>query len=219
MPAGDFASGGPCRTIFCQTTLGPDERTGGTNMKKIARLLTVIATTSIALAACSTSAANRTANRTSEGIDDAVLSPFEDLNLTRAPIPPRLEAIVSPYEPVPILTCEAIGAEVGELTAILGPDSDAHLAKTGISEKAADGAADLTLNTVSSTLSGFLPYRSVLRFASGASEHERKLKAAYDRGVERRAYLKGIGAAMGCAPPAAPHPDAGLKPAPDIELR
>jgi hypothetical protein len=165
-----------------------------------------------ALASCSS---GRAVDRTREGMDDAVLSPLGDLNLRKAPIPALLEAIQSPYQPVVKLTCPSIAAEVVQLTEVLGPDSDAHLVERSLSEKTADGAADLALRSVTSTVTGFIPYRSVLRQASGASAHERRLKAAYDRGVQRRAYLKGLGASLGCAPPAGPHPDAGLAPEKD----
>ena len=60
----------------------------------------------------------------------------------------------------------------------------------------------------------------MVREATGASEHERQLRAAYERGVARRAYLKGVGAQMGCAPPASPEPGAGIPPpGPKIEYR
>ena len=68
-------------------------------------------------------------------------------------------------------------------------------------------------------MSDFIPFRSIVREATGASAHERKLRAAFERGVARRAYLKGVGAQLGCAPPAAPEPNAGVPPPPRIEYR
>lgn len=159
---------------------------------------------------------------TREGLGDAVMTPLSDLNLRRAPIPPRLEAIISPYEPIQVNTCEGIAEEVRLLTAILGPDIDAPAAGDDptLSDRAGEGAADLALNQVTSAVTGFIPYRSVLRQASGATAHERKLREVYDRGAQKRAYLKGIGASKGCAPPAAPDPRAGIVAPPDnIEYR
>jgi hypothetical protein len=147
---------------------------------------------------------------TQAGLGEAMMSPLNDFNLLKVPIPPKLDAIVSPYEPMTPATCERIAEEVMALTAILGADSDAPSARKTAGEKAGDAAADAALDAVSSTMSGFIPYRSLLRQATGASAHERRLRAAYDRGAQRRAYLKGVGAA-GCAPPAAPEPDAGLR--------
>ncbi len=154
---------------------------------------------------------NRAVSKTSEGLDDAVSAPLNDFNLTRVPIPERLEAIKSPYEPLAETSCASIGAEVTLLTEILGPDSDAPEGpEEELGAKAGDAAAGLALGEVKSTVTGFIPFRSLIRQATGASAHERKLREAYQRGVQKRAYLKGVGASKGCAPPAAPNPDAGV---------
>lgn len=164
----------------------------------------------------------RAVSGTRDGFSEAVLTPFSDFNLRRAPIPDLLAAIVSPYEPIADNSCAGIAREVATLTEILGPDIDAPEDPDDptISQRAGDGAADLALGEVASMATSFLPYRSVLRAASGASAHERKLLQVYDRGAQKRAYLKGIGASKGCAPPAAPDPRAGIVvTAPDIEFR
>jgi hypothetical protein len=168
------------------------------------------------LAGCETAV-----SRTQAGLPEAAMSPLTDLNLRRVEVPPLLEAIKSPYEPIPVVSCGAIGASVIELTSILGPDSDAPpAAEASLSDQAGSVTASATLGAVSSTMSDFIPFRSIVREATGASAHERKLQAAYERGVSRRAYLKGVGAQLGCAPPAAPEPNAGAPlPPPKIEYR
>jgi len=160
-------------------------------------------------------------NRTSQGLDDAALAPLTDFNLRRTEIPAKLETLVSPYEALPLVTCETIKVEVVELTDILGQDSDAPPPpQATLGQQAGEGAANLALGGVASAATDFIPFRSVVREATGASGHERRLRAAYERGVTRRAYLKGVGAQMGCAPPAAPEPGAGvLPPGPQIEYR
>ncbi len=182
----------------------------------------------LTLAACASSppegpgGVERAVSGTQDGFGDAVMTPFSDLNLRRAPIPPKLAAIVSPYEPIPDQTCIGIATEVAELTHILGPDIDApdDGSDPSLSQRAGEGAADLALDQVASAVTGFIPYRSVLREASGASAHERRIREVYDRGAQRRAYLKGIGASKGCAPPAAPDPRAGIVvDSPPIEFR
>ena len=164
---------------------------------------------------------DRAVSKTQAGVGDAALPPLNDLNLRRTPIPPRLEAIRSPYEPIKRRDCVGIGAEVGELTAILGADVDiASGPDETLEQKTGDSAAPLALNGVKDAVTGFIPYRSLVRMASGASEHERQLRAAYERGVQRRAYLKGVGLALGCAPPAAPDPKhISGPPKPNIEFR
>jgi hypothetical protein len=169
--------------------------------------------------ASSSEGVGRAMTRTSEGLGDAALAPLTDLNLRRAPIPGRLEAIVSPYEPV-AADCLAIAAEVGELTAILGPDIDVPDEDDDtLGERAGDTAADAALGSVESAVTGFIPYRSLLRQATGASAHERRLRAAYERGQQRRIFLKGVGQTLGCAPPAAPLPLPAQETGPPIEFR
>jgi hypothetical protein len=43
-----------------------------------------------------------------------------------------------------------------------------------------------------------------VRKLSGAERHDRFVQAAINGGAVRRAYLKGLGEAHGCQPPAAP---------------
>jgi len=169
----------------------------------------------LALAGCATAA-----GRTQAGLEDAALSPLTDLNIRRAEIPELLVGIRSPYEPIPEVSCRAIGGLVTELSKVLGPDFDAEPAPDkSFGEKAGEGVADLTLDSISSTMSDFIPFRSLVRDATGASRHERRIRAAYERGAARRAYLKGIAAHLGCAPPAAPDPSAGIPRGEDAEFK
>jgi hypothetical protein len=186
-----------------------------------AALVSALAVTGCASQQKKDDGVSRAVNKTSEGLDDAALTPLNDFNLRRTEIPARLEALISPYEPLSVRSCIAIGTEVSELTKILGPDSDAPLGpEATLGQKAGEGAANLALGGVASAATDFIPFRSIVREATGASAHERRLRAAYERGLERRAYLKGIGASMGCASPAAPEPGAGIAPPPPkIEYR
>jgi hypothetical protein len=152
----------------------------------------------------------RAASRTAAGLPGAVSTPFNDLNITRTEVPQRLALIVSSYEALPRADCRSIAVEVVELTNILGPDTDAPPNAQDAGLKMGDDAAALVLRQVTTTMADFIPFRSAVREATGASAHERRLRAAYERGVARRAYLKGVGAAKGCAPPAAPQPGAGF---------
>ncbi len=159
-------------------------------------------------------------DKTSAGLGGAAMSPLNDLNVTRSEVPPLLQAIRSPYEPIPAVTCSAIAKMVADLDAVLGRDFDAlPLPDKSFSDQVGNGAADLTLGTVSSTMSDFIPFRSLVREATGASAHERKLRAAFQAGVARRSYLKGVGAQLGCAPPAAPEPNAGFETQAKIDYR
>ena len=127
----------------------------------------------LALAGCETAT-----SRTSAGFSDAAMSPLNDLNMRRDEVPPLLAAIRSAYEPIPDVSCTSIAKMVADLTAILGRDTDAPpLPERSLGEVAGEGAADMTLGAVSSTMSDFIPFRSLVREATGASAHERRPRA------------------------------------------
>ncbi len=149
--------------------------------------------------------------QTREGLADAALSPLEDLNLRKDAIPERLAALETPYDASPTLSCIAIGQEVVALDALLGADWDTPKTEEDVPEAewAADKASSATLDLVASEARGFIPFRGLVRRATGAHSHAKKYAAAFLKGEQRRAYLKGQGQALGCAWPAAPHPDPG----------
>jgi hypothetical protein len=55
--------------------------------------------------------------------------------------------------------------------------------------------------------------RSCIRKLSGAERRDRKVQEAIASGIARRSYLKGVGQARGCKPPAAPRVIAASRPA------
>lgn len=150
-------------------------------------------------------AAGSTAAQTRDGLGDAALAPLEDLNLRRQEIPPLLAAMRNPYDLPAEITCEEVTVMLLELDAVLGPDWDTATPDERLNtEKLADEAADAALGAVKSGVTGWIPYRGLLREATGAAGHLRKYNQAYKIGAQRRTYLKGIGLAMGCEPPARP---------------
>ena len=58
------------------------------------------------------------------------------------------------------------------------------------------------VNIVSFEPGGAIPFRGVVRKLSGAESHDRLVQSAIIAGNVRRAYLKGLGEARGCMPPA-----------------
>lgn len=143
--------------------------------------------------------------KTREGLPDAALSPLEDLNLRRDEIPPLLEGMKSPYELSPVLTCDEVEAQLARLDLVLGPDWDTPNPDERLrTEILADSAAEATLNALASEARGFIPFRGLIRRATGAAGHEKKYNTAFKIGAQQRAYLKGYGLAKGCPPPARP---------------
>lgn len=130
----------------------------------------------------------------STSMGDAVATPVSDLNLRKEAIPPLLlTAQQQPYATAGLRRCGQIVAAVGELDVVLGPDID--LPQDTKSRTSAGSVAQAAVGS-------FIPFRGLIREISGANESERKLGAAIQAGIARRAYLKGLGEARGCRYPA-----------------
>lgn len=143
--------------------------------------------------------------QTRSGFGDAAMTPLEDLNLRRREIPPLLAAMKSPYHLPQDLSCGAIDLLIAELDGVLGPDWDSEKPDERLrTEMLADEAADAALGAVKSGVTGWIPFRGLIRKATGAESHEKKYNQAYKIGAQRRTYLKGYGLAYGCPPPARP---------------
>lgn len=150
-------------------------------------------------------AAAGTAEQTRAGFADAALSPLDDFNLRRQEIPALLAPLKHPYLKVEEFSCEDIAAKIAELDTVLGPDSDAPTKdERERSQQIADAASGAALGAVESGATGWIPFRGLVRQASGAASHERKVVRAYTLGAQQRSYLKGYGLALGCEKPARP---------------
>jgi len=158
-------------------------------------------------AASETNAADRAIQRSQDGFSEAALSPLEDVNLKRAPIPEEFKQIRNPYGVDPDISCDMIVKEVTTLDVLLGRDWDVPPPdEKGLNDRAADGASTAFLDAVASGASGFIPYRGLVRTVTGANSHATKVRKAYERGSHRRTFLKGMGLIKGCVYPAAPLP-------------
>lgn len=150
-------------------------------------------------------AAGSTVSQTRGGFSDAALSPLDDLNLRRREIPPLLKALESPYMTASDLSCDHIAAEILKLDGVLGRDWDTAAPDERLkTEVLADEAAEAALGAVESGATGWIPFRGLLRKATGAESHEKKYNQAFKIGAQRRSYLKGYGLAKGCDAPARP---------------
>jgi len=150
-------------------------------------------------------AAGSAYSQTRDGLGDAALSPLEDLNLRREPIPEILKGVQSPYDLPEVLSCEDILKRLAQLDAVLGPDWDTPVPDERLrTEKLADSASDATLGAIASEARGLIPFRGIVRKATGAESYEKKYNTAYKIGAQQRAYLKGMGLAKDCPLPARP---------------
>ncbi|MET0294824.1 MAG: hypothetical protein ABW042_07365 [Phenylobacterium sp.] len=132
----------------------------------------------------------------------AVTAPLRDINLVRSDIPVVLKlAYEDPYRRPERSSCSALVTELELLNAALGDDLDAgNVSKTSMSGRAKEEA----LNAIAGLASDVIPFRSWVRKLSGAEGHDRLVSRAIAAGAVRRAYLKGLGEAKGCEPPATP---------------
>ncbi|WP_295757078.1 hypothetical protein [Undibacterium sp.] len=139
----------------------------------------------------------------------AVTSPLSDFNLIRTEISPELNAAMKgPYILPSDKSCDAIGAEITALDRIIGPDLDATTGSqvASLFDQGQSELSNAAVGALRSTVEGVIPFRSWIRRFSGADKHSKDVTAALAAGIVRRAFLKGLGQASGCLPPAAPLP-------------
>ena len=124
-------------------------------------------------------------------------TPLRDLNIDSRDIPQVLQAAVrDPYATAGLAKCDALVRAIADLDMVLGADYD-------IAED--DGEKRISEGRVGQSVVGsFIPFRGLVREASGAAEADRNERAAYTAGMVRRAFLKGWGLGRGCAYPARP---------------
>jgi hypothetical protein len=143
----------------------------------------------LALAACASDEAGK-----------AAATPLNDLNVVHAEIPPVLKtAQKAPYAAPADKSCAALKTEVQELDAALGADLDVPPTERGSSLIERGGS-----EVLKSAAESVIPFRGWVRKLSGAEHYSREVAAAIAAGAVRRAYLKGLVQAAGCAAPPAP---------------
>jgi len=148
-----------------------------------------------------------TAGQVREGFGEAVTAPLADLNVRREQIPTvLLQAQANPYDRRNLNRCSTVAAEVRRLDEALGPDRDEPARPDGstLNEHAQDALAEAALDAIRDATTDFIPYRSWVRQLTGAQAHSRQVQDAVEAGRLRRAFLKGQGMRLNCAPPASP---------------
>ena len=175
----------------------------------------LVAGAAMGLSACLTSNADNpnrvqtTTDAERQGLSGAAEAPLRDFNVMRTKIPqPLLEAMADPYgRPPGTLNCEDILAMLTPLNDALGADLDEP-------PKSEDDllhrSRGFTLGAAATAASGAIPFRGWIRKLTGAEQHDKYVQDAITAGAVRRAYLKGLGEAKSCPPPATPsHVKAG----------
>lgn len=165
------------------------------------------------LAACATKAEpppqkiQTTSDANKEGITGAAGAPLRDMNLLRTKIPPvLLEAMADPYARPRTASCDTLVALVAPLEAALGEDLDRHPPEEDedLMDRGKRMAGSAAFGAMASAAQDLIPMRGWVRKLSGAEKHDKLVQSAMASGAIRRAYLKGLGEARGCNPPATP---------------
>lgn len=148
---------------------------------------------------------------TRRGMMNAAATPIRDIGLIRPEIPDILRNLQYPYSTTSLAAgCPAVAYEIGQLDAVLGPESFQPGPSRNIWDRGGDFAEDQAIGAVQDTAEDLIPFRSWVRRISGASRAEREALRAFANGQQRRTFLRGFGASLGCsgilpAPPPAAH--------------
>jgi hypothetical protein len=173
--------------------------------KGLVSRIALAAALSVAVAACST---GRTAD-TRRGVTNAAYTPLRDVNLMRPEIPLLLRNLQYPYSTATLNDCAAVTREIGQLDAVLGPESYQPGPNRNVWDRSGDFLEEQTIDFAEGTAEDLIPFRSWVRRISGASRAEREALRAVANGQQRRTFLRGYGASLGCAgmiPPPPPQP-------------
>ena len=176
-------------------------------MHNTSALTLVAAALALSLAGCASPDTAKGAAKEGVQIQRAVEAPLADLNLVQEKIPPVLEAAVkAPYALPSQRTCPDLANEVRGLDAALGADLDTPptVANPGLVERGTSMVGDAANDALRGAAESVIPFRGWVRKLDGAERHSKEVAAAIAAGSVRRAFLKGVGQALGCQAPAAP---------------
>lgn len=148
----------------------------------------------ISCVACSS---NRDTKKDTDQINQAITSPFKDLNLLREKIPDvLLKASENPYALTETENCDSVTAEIHSLNKALAPDIDQPVKKSDDNhiERGANALGDASIKALKRTTESLVPYRSWVRKLTGAEKSSQVVEDAINAGNLRRAFLKGYSA-------------------------
>jgi hypothetical protein len=168
------------------------------------RKLSVLAAALCVLASCSTGG---TAD-TRRGVTGAASIPLRDVGLIRQEIPLLLRHLDYPYATAGLSDCASVTREIGQFDAVLGPESYQPGPNRNIWDRSGDFVEEQTIGAAESTAQDLIPFRSWVRRLSGASQAERDALRAFANGQQRRTFLRGYGASLGCPNMIPPPPPA-----------
>jgi len=126
-----------------------------------------------------------------------VSQPARDLGIAKTKVPPLLEeASKAPYSVVDVKTCRQISNAIIALNIDLGPDYEVVTdpKKENQPGRFAKAGGRALVNSL-------IPFRALVREATGAGPAQRRLDEAIEAGMARRGFLRGMHYARGCKTP------------------
>ena len=132
--------------------------------------------------------------RIGDKAENIARQPMKDIGVMRENPPEVLkDAQRAPYSLAGIKNCRDFRRAVIELDNVLGPDVDAVDEKgDALPERLAEAGAKSIVNSL-------IPFRGIVREATGAAEADRKFRMMVAAGMARRGYLKGIARERQCS--------------------
>jgi hypothetical protein len=134
-----------------------------------------------------------TGDRLEDKAEGVIRQPIKDVGLMRENPPEVLrDAQKAPYTLAGLKSCPDLKRAIGELDVVLGPDVDA------VDDQGDALPARLAEAGAKSIVNALIPFRGLVREASGAAEADRKFRMMVAAGMARRGYLKGVAGNRGC---------------------
>lgn len=135
------------------------------------------------------------AERIGRKAESIARQPMLDVGLMRENPPEVLkDAQKAPYTLAGLKRCQDLKRAIGELDVVLGPDVDAVDERgDALPERLAEAGAKSIVNSL-------IPFRGIVREATGAAEADRKFRMMVASGMARRGYLKGVARERKCIP-------------------
>jgi len=142
-------------------------------------------------------AASPVGNKT---LTDAALSPLLDFNIRKRERPEVLMGLEDEdiYQVELEAGCDWYDVRIAELDDVLGDDYDVEKEKTSTVKKIGKNSRSAALSGVASAAGTYIPGRGIVRALSGAKARQKKTRQIYQKGVARRAFLKGVAMSEGC---------------------
>jgi hypothetical protein len=133
------------------------------------------------------------ADKLGQKAEGVVRQPIKDVGLMRENPPEVLrDAQKAPYTLAGLKSCADLKRAIGELDVVLGPDVDA------VDDQGDALPTRLAEAGAKSIVNALIPFRGLVREASGAAEADRKFRMMVAAGMARRGYLKGVAEQRKC---------------------